>query len=83
MWDALGRLTSTTASGRTIAYQYDLAGNRTRVTWPDTGSNALYVTYVYDWLNRMTAIEENGAASGVGLLGSYTCLLYTSPSPRD
>lgn len=30
------------------------------------------MTYVYDWLNRMTAIEENGATSGVGLLASYT-----------
>ena len=71
-WDALGRRTSTTASGRTLANQYDLAGNRTRITWPDTGANALFVTYVYDNLNRMTAVEENGATSGVGLLATYT-----------
>ena len=32
-WDALGRLTSSTASSRTLSYQWDLAGNRTRVTW--------------------------------------------------
>ena len=32
-WDALGRQTSSTASSRTLSYQWDLAGNRTRVTW--------------------------------------------------
>jgi YD repeat-containing protein len=26
--------------------QYDAAGNPTRMTWPDTGVNALYVAYV-------------------------------------
>ncbi len=29
------------------------------------------MTYVYDVLNRVTAVEENGATSGPGLLGSY------------
>ncbi len=57
--------------GRTLSYQYDAASNRTRITWPDTGANALYVAYVYDVLNRVTQIEENGAASGPGLLASY------------
>ena len=71
-WDALGRRTSTTNAGKTLSYAYDLAGNRTRVTWPDTGANALFVTYVYDNLNRVTAVEENGATSGVGLLATYT-----------
>ncbi len=70
-WDALGRMTSSTASGRTLSYQYDLAGNRTRVTWPDAAPNALYMTYVYDLLNRVTAVEQNGATSGTGLLASY------------
>jgi YD repeat-containing protein len=42
------------------------------VTWPDTGSNALYVSYVYDVLNRVTQVEENGATSGPGLLASYS-----------
>ncbi|MDR2092400.1 MAG: hypothetical protein LBP58_03655 [Azoarcus sp.] len=31
-WDNAGRLTSTTAGGKTLAYQYDAAGNRTRLT---------------------------------------------------
>ena len=61
-YDALGRaLTATNASG-TIGYQYDDAGRRTRMAWPD----GLYVTYEYDAAGNMTAIRENGAASGVG-----------------
>ena len=60
-----------TTSGRTLSYQYDPAGNRTRLTFPDTGANALYISYVYDVLNRVTSIGENGAISGVGLLASY------------
>jgi len=70
-YDALNRLTGATASGRTLSYQYDLAGNRTRVTWPDAAPNALYAAYVYDLLNRATAVEENGATSGAGLLASF------------
>ncbi len=46
-------------------------GSRTRLTFPDTGANALYISYVYDVLNRVTSIGENGATSGVGLLASY------------
>ena len=34
-YDTAGRLTSETTFSRTLGYQYDLAGNRTRVTWPD------------------------------------------------
>jgi hypothetical protein len=57
--------------GRKLSYPYAAASNRTRITWPDTGANALYVAYVYDVLNRVTQIEENGATSGAGLLASY------------
>ncbi|MBA3811548.1 MAG: RHS repeat-associated core domain-containing protein [Caulobacteraceae bacterium] len=71
-WDALGRLTSTTASGRTLSYQYDLAGDRTRVTWPDAAPNSLYVGYAYDLLGRVTQVQENGATSGLGLLATYS-----------
>ncbi|MDO9222491.1 MAG: RHS repeat domain-containing protein [Caulobacter sp.] len=35
--DSAGRNTSESTFGKTMAYQYDLAGNRTRVTWPDRG----------------------------------------------
>lgn len=60
VWDAAGRLTSTTAGGRALAYQYDAAGNRTRVTWPDT---AFYVTTAYDALNRPTTLKELGSTT--------------------
>ena len=63
-YDNAGRLASTTAAGRTLAYQYDAAGNRTRLTWPDS---AFFVTTSYDALNRPTAIKELDTVS----LASY------------
>lgn len=63
-FDNASRLTATSAGGRTLAYQYDQAGNRVRTTWPDA---AFYVTVGYDALNRPTSILEQGSA----LLASY------------
>ena len=60
VWDNPGRLTSTTAGGKTLAYQYDPAGNRTRLTWPET---SFYVTTTYDALNRPSAIKELGVTN--------------------
>jgi len=73
VYDALSRLTSETvaASGetsRTVSYQYDTAGRRTRMTWPD----GFYVTYDYNVVGDVTAIRENGAASGAGVLATFT-----------
>jgi RHS repeat-associated protein len=67
VYDALSRVTSATGPLGTTAYQYDLAGRRTRMTWPDS----FYVTYDYDLTNAMTAVRENGAASGVGVLATF------------
>ncbi|RIX83200.1 RHS repeat-associated core domain-containing protein [Acidovorax cavernicola] len=58
-WDNAGRQLSTTAGGKTLAYQYDLAGNRIRTTWPD----AFYTTTSYDALNRPGIIKENGSVN--------------------
>lgn len=66
-YDTAGRMTSETTFGRTMAYQYDPAGNRTRVTWPD----AFYAQYAYDALGRVKTIGQNGATSGLGLLASF------------
>jgi len=63
-YDNAGRLSTTTAGTRVIAYQYDAAGNRTRMTWPDT---AFFVTTAYDALNRPTVLKENDTAN----LASY------------
>lgn len=66
-YDALGRELSEQGVLGGVGYQYDLAGRRTRMTWPD----GLYVSYDYDLANELTAIRENGAASGVGVLASF------------
>ena len=66
-YDALSRTTSQGSYYYTVGQQYDLAGHRTRLTWGDGN----YVSYDYDLAGEMTAIHENGATSGVGLLATY------------
>jgi RHS repeat-associated protein len=66
-YDALGRLLSETQSGRTVSYLYDAAGRRTRMTWPDS----FFVAYDYNVAGELTAIRENGAASGPGVLATF------------
>lgn len=67
-WDALGRQRSETNSLGTMSYDYDLAGRRTRITWPD----GFYVAQDYLLSNSLRAIRENGSTSGVGVLASYS-----------
>lgn len=69
-WDALGRQVSEQGPLGTVEAQYDLAGRRTRLTWP--GSPAFYVQYDYDEYGSLTKVRENGASSGAGVLASYT-----------
>jgi RHS repeat-associated protein len=78
VWDALGRMTSESAPQGSVASVYDLAGRRTQVTLP--GSTSLYANYDYDTLGNVTAIRENGAVSGVGVLATYQ---YDSLSRRS
>lgn len=68
VYDGLGRLTSTMVNmdgqSRTLSYEYDAQGNRTKLTWPDanlaTGQLA-YITQEFDGLNRETvARNDNG-----------------------
>ncbi|MBK8861205.1 MAG: RHS repeat-associated core domain-containing protein [Sphingomonadales bacterium] len=66
-YDALSRNLTQSGPLGSVSYQYDLAGRRTRTTWPD----AFYVTYDYDVTDNVTTIRENGAASGIGVLGTY------------
>ncbi|MDY0014094.1 MAG: RHS repeat-associated core domain-containing protein [Rhodocyclaceae bacterium] len=73
VWDAAGRLANTTAGGKTVAYQYDGAGNRTRTTWPES---SFYVTATFDGANRPTAILELGTTT----LASYA---YDELSQRN
>jgi RHS repeat-associated protein len=71
-YDALGRKVSETANNweyfGTIASEYDLAGRRTKLTHPD----GFFVTYEYDATGAMTTVRENGAATGLGVLATYT-----------
>ena len=58
-WDALGQLTSETGPNGTVSYEYDDAGRRTKMTWPDN----FHVTYEYLPNGALTKIKENGTAT--------------------
>lgn len=66
-YDALGRMTTQQMYNTTTYHGYDVAGRRTRMTWADGN----YIQYDYDTTGNVTAIRENGATSGVGVLATY------------
>lgn len=66
-YDALSRNLTQAQPLGTVSYQYDLAGRRTRMTWPDDR----YVTYEYDNTDAVTFVREQGATSGLGVLAAY------------
>jgi RHS repeat-associated protein len=72
-YDALGRAISalTVQAGLTTlsSSQFDAAGRRTSFTYPNSGP---VINYDYDVTGNVTAIRENGATSGVGVLATYT-----------
>jgi RHS repeat-associated protein len=61
-YDGLGRIVTSSSNmgavARTFSYAYDAAGNRTRITHPDT----TYFQYEYDGASRLLRIRENGAS---------------------
>jgi YD repeat-containing protein len=59
LYNLLGQLESTVSDSKMLSYQYDDAGRRTRITWPD----GYYAGYDYDVMGRMTTVKENGAAT--------------------
>lgn len=67
-YDGLGRVISSTqaidGATRTLNYQYDADGNRTRMTFPDGN----YVSYSYDALDRPVLIQRSGTTT----IASYT-----------
>ncbi|MGQ0558860.1 MAG: RHS repeat domain-containing protein [Sphingosinicella sp.] len=71
VYDALGRVTSSAMNqaglNKTIGYEYDLAGRRTRISPPDWH----YFVFDYDLTGAMTAVRENGATSGQGVLSTF------------
>lgn len=66
-YDGFGRLDSTAneALSKTISYQHDKNGNRTRITHPD----GTYFEYQRDGANRLDAVTLNG--SGTVVSASY------------
>jgi RHS repeat-associated protein len=59
-YDASGRIVTRTSFGHMLSYQYDAAGNRTRITHPD----GFYAGYAYNAASQLTSIVDN---SGVTL----------------
>jgi RHS repeat-associated protein len=66
-WDPLSRLTHETGAQGSMNYVYDARGARTRINWPD----GFYAQYDRDVSGAVTAIRENGATSGAGVLATY------------
>lgn len=56
-YDTAGRLTGETSYGLAQTYELDKAGNRTKLTWPDTN----YATFTYDGADRPLTAAANGA----------------------
>jgi RHS repeat-associated protein len=71
-YDALGRLTSTSnnlsGTAQPLSYQYDLAGQRTQMTYPD----GHYLNYDRLVTGEVTAIRLNGATSGQAVIATYS-----------
>lgn len=66
-YDALNRNLNQSGPLGTMQSMWDLAGRRIRLTWPDTA----YIVYDRMVTGEVSAIRENGAASGVGVLATY------------
>ena len=60
-YDVSGRLLTeaASASGLTLSYAYDQAGNRKRVTWPDS----FYATYAFDGANNLSSVTDSGGVA--------------------
>jgi RHS repeat-associated protein len=67
-YDALSRKLTESGPQGTTTSAYDLAGRLTRLTYP--GSD-LFVNYDHLVTDEVSAIRENGAVSGVGVLATY------------
>ncbi|NWG52968.1 MAG: hypothetical protein HXY28_04550 [Hydrogenophilaceae bacterium] len=65
--DVVGRLWGAARDRSQVAVNLnDAASRRTRITWPE----AFYAVYDYDVVGAITAIRENGATSGAGVLAA-------------
>jgi RHS repeat-associated protein len=67
-YDALSRNLTQVGPQGTVTSEWDLAGRRTKITYPGSG---LYVNTDYLVTGEVSKIRENGATSGLGVLASY------------
>jgi RHS repeat-associated protein len=67
-YDALSRNLTQTGPQGTSTSAWDLASRRTQLTYPGSG---LYVNTDYLVTGETTAIRENGATSGIGVLATF------------
>jgi len=63
----LGRKLTETGLLGTMTSQWDAAGRRTQLTWPD----GTYLNYDYLVTGEMSAVRQNGATSGINVLATY------------
>ncbi len=66
-YDALSRLKSSMTNAQKVSYEYDNAGRRTKMTWPDN----FYVNYDYDDAGMLKAIRQNGLTTGADVLAKF------------
>lgn len=81
-YDGLGnvktRISRMNGVARTLAYQYDLEGNRTRITHPD----GYFFEYAYDGLNRFNSLRVSLAATPTSSTGSGLAVRYRASGGR-
>ena len=78
-YDAAGRVTSVADSrGYTIAYLYDLVGNRKKMTVQPSSPDERIISYAYDVAGRLTGITSNAGTFtyAYGALGRRSSLAY-------
>jgi RHS repeat-associated protein len=70
-YDALGRLLweqdDTLGLASRVSYEYDAAGRRTKLTWPDN----FFVAYDYDAVGNLTTVRRAGSSSAADTIASF------------
>jgi len=70
-YDGAGRRLSETNDGLTVSYIFDKAGNRSRLTWPDS----YFVSYEYDVLDNLKYARENSTTGNEIAFYDYDTLV--------
>ncbi len=71
-YDALSRMSweqdDTLGTASRVNYEYDAAGRRTKLTWPDS----FFVAYDYDNAGALTAVRRAGSAAAADRIAAFT-----------